>query len=275
MDALCEEWGAERNRHPFYVEGFTEDRIQNCWEESSSNYTGVEYSDIREEIIHDMRASGILTEVSDIIDLGCGPGLYDFPFAEMVRRVHCVDGSPGMIARIDDECKKACIGNISTEVALWEDFDTDERFDVVFVSLCPALNNPESIMRMERYSKRYCAYVSSANPGPAMSLEVWRRLGKHCSFRGYDTHYPYEYLRMMGRDPELKFYRSVTTYKRTLDDAIEMQRRYLGKYREITQELDDIIIDVVSSHSVDGHVTESKMMTLGLLTWEVPSGTPL
>ncbi len=269
IDDLCEEWDTEREKHPFHVEGLSEEAIQNCWDESAPDYTGVEYADIRGSIIDEMISRGILAPGSELLDLGCGPGLYDFPFAEIAKRVTCVDGSRGMIERIESKCHEDGIDNIETRVALWEDFDTDERYDIVFSSLCPALNDPTSILRMERYSKGYCVYISSANPGPGISLEIWKRLGKDCSFWGYDTHYPYEYLRMLGREPSLKFYHNEIVHERPVEDAIAMQRRYLGRYREMTPELEGIITDVVRSHEVDGIVKETKRLTLGLLIWKI------
>lgn len=131
-----------------------------------------------------------------------------------------------------------------------------------------ALNNPEPILRMERYSESWCVYISSANPGPSLSLEVWNRLGLKCSFRGYDTTFPYEYLRLLGRRPELKFFKNTMRHSHTSKESVSMQERYISKYRELTPDVKEIIRDVVDSHSHDGIVDETKTLTLGLLMWK-------
>ena len=266
---LCSSWKKERDKHPFFVENLSEERIHKCWDESSVNYSGSEYADIKGRILEQLHSDGIIDQSSEVLDIGCGPGLYDIPMSRMVKSITCVDGSEGMISRLNDSFRSEGIGNIVTQVAYWEEFDTDERYDVVFSSLCPALNNPESIIRMEKYSRGHCVYISSANPGPGLSLEVWRRLGKNCSFWGYDTHYPYEFLRMMGRDPSVRFYRNTILYERPVDEAIAMQERYIGKYREVDDRVRSLIRDVVLENEYGGVVRETKTLTLGLLTWEV------
>lgn len=50
----------------------------------------------------------------------------------------------------------------------------DEGFDLVFSSLCPALNNPDSILRMAPYSKRNCAYISSVLHEDKMEIDAWK-----------------------------------------------------------------------------------------------------
>ena len=151
VDDLCSEWESERKKHPFYVENLSEEQIQSCWDESSANYSGNEYSNIRMEIVDILLKEDIIGPDSTIIDIGCGPGLYDVLFAPHVKSVMCVDGSPGMIRRLKMESEMLGITNIDSQIAFWEDFDSEEKYDVVFTSLCPALNNPQSILRMESY----------------------------------------------------------------------------------------------------------------------------
>ena len=267
---LLADWEHDRLRHPFFVEGLDEKRINENWERSSKNYKGIEYASIRDEIAKDLISDGILGPESEVLDIGCGPGLYDILFSPSVRSVHCTDASPGLIERLKADCARLRISNVSGEAVSWEDMKPSEPYDVVFSSLCPALNDPASILRMECFSGGWCVYVSSADPVPWMPLEVWSRLGLDCSFCGYDTHYPYEFLRMRGRSPKMKFYSSRTETVQTREEALGSLLRYMANYRTVTPELERIAGDVVDSHVSGGKVKQCRRLTLGMLVWHIP-----
>lgn len=263
------EWEIERNKHPFVVEGLTEEQICKCWDDSALSYSGDEYAGIRSEIEKNLLEQNILNANHSLLDIGCGPGLYDLPFSCHLKSLMCLDSSRAMIKQLKESCINRNIINIQFQITRWEEFDTDQKYDVVFSSLCPALNNPESIMRMEKYSREYCIYISSANHGPSMALEIWKRLGKDCSFRGYDTKYPYTHLKSLGRDASLRYYKNEIEYKQDVSTAIEMQEKFISKYRKLTPEIQKIIKSVVNEHESDGIVTENKTITLGMVIWRV------
>lgn len=269
MTAVCAEWEAERRRHPFAVEGLDGAVIASCWEESASTYDGDGYATIRTEILSDLLRQGILGRDRTMIDIGCGPGLYERLFHPHLKSIHCIDGSRNMIQRLEDECTRSRIKNISFDVCRWEDLDTDERYDVVFSSLCPPLNNPGSILRMERYSRDVCVYISSASPASPVSKEVWRRLGKDYSFGGYNTDYPCRFLLSIGRRPTLKFYKEVCESEMPVAEAVRIQERDLCRYFEMTPGIGETIRSAVVSQSDNGIVREKRTMILGMLIWTV------
>ncbi|MDR3074973.1 MAG: class I SAM-dependent methyltransferase [Candidatus Methanoplasma sp.] len=268
---ICSEWEAERNKHPFIVGRLSDSAIAKCWDDSAGTYSGDEYAGIRNDIVSDLLESGILRKDRTMMDIGCGPGLYEMLLHPYLKSIFCTDGSERMIGRLKAECGIRGIGNVSSETCMWETFDTDERFDIVFSSLCPPLNNPESLLRMERYSSGTCIYISSANPVSGIPNEIWKRLGMDCSFDGYNTEYPRRFLLSVGREPSLKFYRQEHVYEMTVPEAVAAQERYIGKYTEMTRDVADTIRSVVLSRSTDGMVREKKTMTLGLLIWEAKS----
>ncbi|MDR1690802.1 MAG: class I SAM-dependent methyltransferase [Candidatus Methanoplasma sp.] len=267
--SICSEWESERNRHPFAVEKLSEQTIAGCWDDSAKTYSGEEYAGIREEMLIDLIDAGILGEDRTMLDIGCGPGLYEKMFSPYVGSICCFDGSKRMIDRLNAECSAKGIDNVSSHVCMWEDFDTDEKYDIVFASLCPPLNNPESLLRMESYSRDTCVYVSSANPTPGMPSEIWAELGKDYSFKGYNTNFPCRYLCSIGRSPVLKFYSEERRTEMTFKEAVSAQERLIRKYMDLTSEVRDIINSVVSSHVTDGVVEEKKTMTLGMLVWNI------
>lgn len=266
-EKICTEWRNERNKHPFYAEELSGEAIEKCWNESAVYYSGDEHAALRSEIYRDLLETNVLDKNRTMLDIGCGPGLYEKIFSPHLKHIFCIDGSEGMLDRLNQECIQNNIGNVSCEVCMWEEFDTSEKYDLVFTSLCPPTNNPESLLRMERYSSDLCIYISSANPTPNLSTEIWSRLGKGYSFKGYDTNYPYLYLSSVGRQPCLKFYTQVYDYEMDASEMIELQERSIGRYLEITPDVSNVIRSVVGSYSRDGIFRESKIIRLGLLAW--------
>ncbi len=246
-----------------------DDGVRALWEASSVNYNGLEYASIREEIAKDLASGNVLDNGKTLLDIGCGPGLYEYLFSSMVASIHCTDYSPGMIGRLKTECARRGLSNITVEIIAWEDMMPYNKYDIVFSSLCPALNDPGSLLRMEKFSEEWCVYISSANPQPSMAAEVWSRIGSECSFRGYDTHYPYAFLKMRGRRPTIKFYSTSSEITQTRDEACCSLIRYMSNYCSITSEIERIIYGVVDSHASCGTVKQVRRLTLGMIFWHI------
>ena len=267
LNTHLEEWEKERRKHPFMAFDLDENDIEGCWEEASANYNGENYAMMIGNIIDSMVESGILREGDTVLDIGCSTGLFSIPIAGIATRVVCMDGSDGMLERLKEQCREQDVSNIETVGSSWEVFDTDERFDLVFSSLCPALNNPASILRMASYSKRGCAYISSAFHGDGMEIDAWRRLGRDISFKGLDTRFPCRFLELSGMEPRLEFFSSTSEHSCTVDEAESMLASRMGEYVPITDEVQEAISEAVNGRATDGMIVESRKLTLGLLTW--------
>ena len=273
-DIICSEWEAERNKHPFIVEKLSPAALAEYWDGSAEKYSGTEYKDIRERIANDLLETGILKKDRRMLDIGCGPGLYEVLFSPHLKEVTGIDGSKKMIERLKEECSAQSCNNVRGIVEQWETFDTDERYDIVFSSLCPPLNNPESLLKMESYSSDLCIYVSSANTSPSIQTKIWKDLGKEYSFGGYNTEYPNRYLLSIGRKPVLKFYKEEHVHEMPESEAVALYERNTERYQKTTPDVHDIIASAVRSCSSDGIFREKRTMTLGMLVWKVKRSDP-
>lgn|GEM_PF-857164 len=267
LNAHLEGWEKERRKHPFMAFDLNESTIEGCWEEASADYSGENYVMMIGDIIDSMVKRGILRDGDTVLDIGCGTGLFSIPIAGIATRVVCMDGSVGMLGRLEKQCREQGISNIETVGSSWKDFNTNERFDLVFSSLCPALNNPDSILRMASYSKRNCAYISSAFHEDGMEIDAWRRLGRDISFKGLDTRFPHGFLKINGMEPELEFFSSTSEHSCTVDEAESMLASRMGSHVHVSEEVREAISEAVNGRATDGMIVESRKLTLGLLTW--------
>ena len=265
MSDNTERWRIEREKHPFFGEAIGKDRYDKVWDDAAERYEDAGVGRLKDEIIAKLFKS-VIRNGDDVLDVGSGPGTYGIEFAERCRSVVCLDGSQNMLDRIVSKG----IGNVRCIKSDWETFDTDERFDVVFSSLCPALNNPEGILKMESFSKRHCAYVSSMNDDTGtLRRDLWKEFGKDYTMNGYDTRYPYTFLKENGREPTLDIFETITPYEIGYEEAISKEIEYFSFYMDISEKRRFIIEDMVKRHTVSGKVRFEGRKRLGLLCWKL------
>ena len=255
-------WESERLRHPFFGEHIDSGRYAKVWDDAAAGYGDAGVGALKEQILE--RLSDIICSSTDLLDIGCGPGTYSIPFSKVCRSVVCLDGSGKMLERII----QAKIPNIRCIEADWNKFQTDSRFDIVFSSLCPALNNPAGLIKMESVSRGYCVYVSSMNDdSESLHMDIWRSLGRDYTYNGYNTNYPFQYLKGLGREPKMEAFFMEEPYDLPSEDVEEKEIRSFSFFMEVDDRVRSVIHDTVMRHSDAGQVHYNGTKRLGLLIW--------
>jgi len=263
---ICKEWLEARRRHPAVSEGCDINSAE-YWEQCSANYSSERYDLIKEQIIDHLLNTGLLNKDRTLLDVGSGPGTFALPMCQYLKKITCMDITPGMISRIREICERGSIHNIDTLQSDWLHYEQDVRsYDIVFSALCPAMNDPSSILKMEKYAEEYCVYVSSINKERTMHLEICDKLGKDFSFEGYNTEYPFKFLKDVGRKPLLKIFSERFESKMSVEKVIESEIEALRRYKDIS-ELRSTVEKVVLSHATGGVVNTVSDINMGLLIW--------
>ena len=89
-----------------------------------------------------------MDDTKDVVEFGCGPGLYTHKFAETGARVTGIDVSANSIKYAKDQADKAGL-DIDYIVADYLSFNTDKRFDLIlliFTDLCVLSPDQRSIL---------------------------------------------------------------------------------------------------------------------------------
>lgn len=263
MSLNTEKWRIEREKHPFFGEAIGKARYDKVWDDAAERYDDAGVGRLKDEIIARLFDS-VIKDGDDVLDVGSGPGTYGLEFAARCRSVTCMDGSQNMLGRIIGKG----IPNVTCIRSDWETFDTEERFDVVFSSLCPALNDPEGILKMESFSRGYCAYVSSMNDDTgSLRRDIWKAFGKDYTMNGYDTRYPYTFLKENGREPVLEVFEDISPYDIEYEEAVRKETEAFSFYFDVDEKKRSIIEETVRRHTVDGKVHFEGKKRLGLLYW--------
>jgi SAM-dependent methyltransferase len=267
---IINEWDVMRRKHPFFGENLSEERIDGIWEKASATYVDGGMGTIPEMVTQSLIDRGMLEKNHSVLDVGCGPGVYGMRFSNLVKDVTCLDKSFGMLSKVHENSNEKHILNIITIYADWNKFQSIKKYDLVFSSLCPPLNCPEGILSLESYSSGTCAYVSSMNDDTnTIHMKIWKKLGREYTYNGYDTKYPYRYLKSIGRDPEIVVIESNDPFTKNVDDIVNLEKRRFSAYMDEKDIPLDMIIDEVESRSENGVLNFDGKKKIGLLTWNV------
>lgn len=113
---------------------------QNFWEKQSINYkTAFEELDEFANYLDKTERRHLFKVVKTmpnfkVLDLGCGTGRWAFEFAKICEKVVAVDFAKGMIDRAEREAQNRGLSNIEFSVAGVEDFQSEEKFDLIIIS---------------------------------------------------------------------------------------------------------------------------------------------
>ncbi len=108
-----------------------------------------------------MRRLGAEWRGLDVLDIGCGTGLFALAMAPAARRVVGTDLSPRMLARMKAEASAAGLCNAEAFRADWKKLPASVlkgRFGLAVASMTSAVGTPAEVRKMEACAEK-CAYV--------------------------------------------------------------------------------------------------------------------
>lgn len=108
-----------------------------------------------------MRGLGAEWRGREVLDIGCGTGIFALAMATAARRVVGTDLSPRMLSRMRAEAAAAGLRNVTALRGDWKKNAADGlkgRFGLAVASMTSAVGTPAEILRMEARADK-CAYV--------------------------------------------------------------------------------------------------------------------
>ncbi|CZE46178.1 class I SAM-dependent methyltransferase [Campylobacter geochelonis] len=114
-----------------------------AWDKKSKKYNKFDgnLSPFQKEFFEILAKFGIEFKDKTLVDIGCGTGVYSLFLAGICKSVLGVDGSSGMLEELAKKANEFEIKNIRTIHANFDEFCTDESFDIAFLTMSPALKN--------------------------------------------------------------------------------------------------------------------------------------
>ena len=159
-------WEMAISHSPYHRFPVDRQRLVQHWNEVSRDYDSEAMSLIDERIFGLLEGMSVLSGGGSALDIGCGTGSLTSMIAPRFSRVLGVDISPGMLSVAKGRC--AGQGNVELLCQSWEEFVPPQRYDLVFSSFCPAVDDLSSVMRMDAMSRgvpRISARMAATSPG--------------------------------------------------------------------------------------------------------------
>lgn len=113
------------------------------------------------EFVTALLADGTVKPGYTVLDIGAGMGSYALEFARIGCYVTAMDASSDCLEVLRSRAEKCGLADrIETVHAAWEEFIPEEKYDVTFSSMCPAICNMEELERMESITNRVCCLIT-------------------------------------------------------------------------------------------------------------------
>lgn len=223
-------------------------------------------------IIRHLQSEDRFKPNDSVMDIACGPGTYSLLFAEIAKSVSSLDISQGMLSTLVAEAKRRSLANISPVHSPWQNYGSEEKFDLVFTALSPAIKGPDMLLKMERISRRSCCYVAFGDDRfTGLRNELWDLItGQHRQGDRFNISIPFGLLMSMGRKPNVRFFESTPERAQQVDEIVSTHVSFLRTFVEIDDEKLKLIKAYVQSKADNGTLKAEPGQSLVALYWNVP-----
>ena len=215
--------------------------------------------------------SGFLREADSVLDVGAGMGGYTLELALHCKSVTALEPSAASLDVLKDRAGQCGIRNIQCVCDLWETFQPEARYDLVFSSMCPAICNPEELRRMEALSRRDCCLITvmrgntDKHRGAMMAQLGIRPKGGMVTEA---LHY-YNALYLMGRQPNVLCRTVHSEYDINAETVLAQYPIYFGVFG-VEEAASRAFLEEYLEKNADGGVLhDESTVRLAMITWRV------
>ncbi|MEW6266327.1 MAG: class I SAM-dependent methyltransferase [Thermodesulfobacteriota bacterium] len=207
-----------------------------------------------------------------VLDVGCGSGCLSLPLARGGAKVTALDKSAGMLAALTETAQNHSAAGIETRCLAWQNFPAVRNYDLAVAAFFPPALDPEGLMRLETFSRRYCALVLGAGGGtPPIHRRIWEEFLAPCLQPGrVHVVQTLGYLLAVDRRPNLKHLFRPYTFRQPLDKVVNFYREYLALFGLGGPGLAQEIETVLAPFSRNGQVEAEGAWDVCLIWWARP-----
>ena len=148
----------------------------------------------------------------------------------------------------------------------------ERNFDLVVASMTPAMQYPESLLKLMQASSSGCYYKTWAKKRKNLILEG---LTKHLKYKEKDIIewnfiVPFNLLYLMGYTPDILFQDVAWESNKSFDNLVDMFMEYFKNLVDLSsQELKKRIEEHIEPLAKDGLLKDKTTGTTATLTWKI------
>ncbi|KAA6226454.1 MULTISPECIES: class I SAM-dependent methyltransferase [unclassified Campylobacter] len=121
----------------------------NLWDEKAKTYArfNEKLTYIQEQSFKKFKEFNISFVNKNILDIGCGTGIWTLHLAKFAKNIIALDSSKNMLEFLNKDAKNLKLNNINTINLDFESFckkNKNLHFDIAFISMSPALDNEKA-----------------------------------------------------------------------------------------------------------------------------------
>ncbi len=223
----------------------------------------------------------ILTPKTRVLDIGAGPGSWALPMARHCAHVTALEPARGMTDIIAARMEAEGVTNITIDQHTWQEVDLEESnykksFDLVFASMTPGIDGPDTLKKMMGASREFCYMSGFSGPGMHQQFApLWKKFfNAPMPKKTHDLIYPFNLLYAMGLRPDLTFSWWNKEINWDREHTIRHFVNFFESHMEITPEAQDLIADYVNTQCPDGEYRPEKPVCRGAMIWSVHKDGP-
>lgn len=220
----------------------------------------------------------MLDKSYDVLDIGCGTGVYSIAISDRINSAVGYDIAAGMLSNGRRIIEQKKIKNVTLNQADWRDIDIEaqglgNRFDLVMAHTTPAVCSLETFEKMLRASRKFCAISVFTRPNqPIMQAAhdiagVKLDDGYFAGFLEKSMTYMFDYLFQMGYSPKFFYEKTDYNFVQRLEDSYQYYLDAVCAHKKLTADDEKRIKDYIASVAVDGIVTEKMDPTIVTIYW--------
>ena len=208
---------------------------------------------------------GVLTENTDVMDIGCGPGRFVAEFAKTARSSEGLDISDQMTQYGLEYCKENGLENVSFYARDFKNMDLKaeglyEKYDLVFSSITPAIGYRGGYEKAMEMSKAWFFNANFISIRDTLEEALEEKLGTHpVRYRdGAGFYCMLNELLLKGYYPELRYYREEDCDIFTPEEALEEYEKLFYRQGANGNEIRQMKEALESLKKEDGRVVSEK-----------------
>jgi len=235
-----------------------------------NNTTGEKGQQRAKRVLSWLEGQGVTLDGISVLDIGAGPGAFSLAFARRGCEVVALEPAEAMVTFLREEIARENFNNIRVVQKTWEDVDLDEekwegRFDLVFASMSPGINNRETLEKALRCAGKYCYISTFAGKRDNDTLaELWPLLfGEEMPPWPGDIIYMLNLLYVKGLELTFRVWEEKWSEEATGEETAANLLGMIRMYGRETSRLEDRVKAFVREKAHNGKFRQETLTRLG------------